>query len=53
VKEGKLTIDVTPGNPFIETVLENEYAYQSYFSEKMYFLSGLTRKLFPLDEERP
>jgi hypothetical protein len=45
VSSGKLTVDVTEHNPFFGTMLENEYAYQSYYSETAYFISGLVRKI--------
>ena len=31
VDAGKLTVDVRDRNPFFGTMLENEYAYQSYY----------------------
>lgn len=45
VDQGRLTIDVTGGNPFSGTVLENEFVYQSYYSETTYFVSGFLRNV--------
>jgi hypothetical protein len=42
---GRRTVDVTDGNPFFGTVLDNEWVYQSYDSETTYFVSGLLRRL--------
>ena len=45
VRGGRLTVDVTQSNPFFGTVLENEFVYQSYYSETTYFMSGFLRKV--------
>jgi hypothetical protein len=45
MQENRRTVDVTEGNPFLATVLDNEWVYQSYDSETTYFISGLMRRL--------
>ena len=45
VNEGRLTVDISAGNPFFGTMLDNEYAYQSYYSETAYFISPLVRRV--------
>lgn len=45
ITKGALTVDVRTHNPFYGTMLQNEYAYQSYYSETTYFISGIVRKV--------
>jgi hypothetical protein len=45
MRDGRRTVDVTDGNPFFGTVLDNEFVHQSYDSETTYFISGVMRRL--------
>jgi hypothetical protein len=45
MKSGRRTVDISEGNPFFGTVLDNEFVYQSYDSETTYFISGFMRKV--------
>ncbi len=45
IRDGRGRVDVTAGNPFFGTVLDNELVYQSYYSETTYFISGLMWKV--------
>jgi hypothetical protein len=53
VNNGRLTVDIRERNPFFGTMLENEYAYQSYYSETAYFISGLVRKILGATAREP
>lgn len=46
IDQGRLTIDVAAHNPFFGTVLDNEFVFQSYWSEHTYFISSFTRNIF-------
>jgi hypothetical protein len=45
VSKGRLSVNVAGHNPFYGTMLHNEYAYQSYFSETTYFIPSVVRKV--------
>jgi hypothetical protein len=45
VNSGTLSVNVASHNPFYGTMLHNEYAYQSYFSETTYFIPSVVRKV--------
>jgi hypothetical protein len=45
IRDGQPTVSVTTGNPFLGTVFEDEFVYQSYYSETTYFISGVIRKV--------
>lgn len=53
INRGSLNVDVTHHYPFFGTVLENEFVYQSYYSETTYFVSGLVRKLLLATPQQP
>ena len=45
VKKGQLTIDVRRGNPFNQTIFDNEFVFQSYYQETTYFTDSLVQKV--------
>jgi hypothetical protein len=49
LKEGAPNVDVSQNNPFFGTVIDNEFVYQSYYSETTYFMSGILRKILDVD----
>ena len=51
ISRGSLTIDVRERNPFFGTSLQNEYVYQSYYSETTLFITGLLVKVMPVAAE--
>nr|VFK22818.1 MAG: hypothetical protein BECKLFY1418C_GA0070996_11285 [Candidatus Kentron sp. LFY] len=53
IANNQLSIDVARHNPFFGTVLDNEFVFQSYWSEHSYFISGFTRKILSTPESIP
>ena len=47
IARGTVNVDVTKQNPFYGTLLENQFVYQSYFSETTYYIPGLVSKIVP------
>jgi hypothetical protein len=45
IAENQLSVSVAEHNPFFGTVLDNEFVFQSYWSEDTYFISGFARRI--------
>lgn len=52
VKLGRLTMNVATQNPVYGTVFDDQFVYQSYYSETTYLISGVSRSIvdLPLSE---
>lgn len=50
-RHSRFEIDVKDGNPFHQTVFDNEFVFQSYYRETTYYTDALLHKVLQSDNE--